>query len=66
MKKVNSSKTARSKDKNLDKNMNNNKMDDKSADLTIGDDLGTMKIGKAHSMNDDDKVTISRKQGDPK
>jgi hypothetical protein len=51
------------------KNETKNKPDPKTNNKTPGktnEDLGSMKIGKAHSMNDDDRVTVSSKEKERK
>jgi hypothetical protein len=51
------------------KNGTKNKPDQKTNDKTprkTNEDLGTMKIGKAHSMNDDDRVSTSSKEKERK
>ena len=50
-------------------NETKNKPDQKTNNKTPGktnEDLGTMKIGKAHSMNDDDRASISSKEKEKK
>jgi hypothetical protein len=51
--------------KNETKNKAGQKIKSKTSYKT-NEDLGTMKIGKAHSMNDDDLVSTSPKEKEKK